>query len=92
MSTSPNFFCGPGGVSDTPRQLVVELFTAIEKPECEGWFWFRWSRDNHDWQCIEVVQDRGHLWARESNRPGDEHSIENMVGGEWCGPIPMPPK
>jgi hypothetical protein len=91
MSTSPNFFCGPGGVPER----VAELFPTTERPESEGWYWFRWSRDNHDWQCIQVARDHagyGHLWALESNRPGDENDIDNMVDGEWRGPIPMPPK
>lgn len=68
-----------------------DLFIKVERPEREGWYWFRWSQD-HRWSCVEVVRDRrGYFWAKESNYPGDVHDVENMRGGEWLGPIPMPP-
>ena len=74
-------------------EAAIDLFTPIERPTSEGWYWFRWSRDRHEWNCVPVVRDEhGYLWALESNRPGDEHAIENMSDGEWRGPIPMPPK
>lgn len=93
MSTSPNFFCGPGGVPESSGPTVVELFTPVERPGSEGWYWYRWSRENHDWQCIKVERDAGgHYWALESPRIDGQHDIENMVDGEWRGPIPMPPK
>ena len=93
MPTSPNFFCGPGGVPDPLNRIVLDLFAPVTHPEVEGWYWFRWSRDGHDWMCVEVERDhRGHLWALESRRPGDENDLENMIDGEWRGPIPMPPK
>lgn len=90
MSTSPNFFCGPGGV---PSPKCEPTFNQIKRPEEEGWYWFRWSRDNHPWQCIQVERDKnGHYWALQSQYPDDKHDIENMLDGEWMGPIPMPPK
>lgn len=83
-SSSPDFFCGPGGDSN--------LFKPLARPDRPGWYWFRWSRDDHDWQCIRVIEAAGRLYAIESARPGDEHDLENMSDGDWAGPIPMPPR
>ncbi len=58
------------------------------KPTKPGWYWWRAPGKNP-----RVLR----VWAYEGSKPtcqdgfgGDEDFIENMVPGEWAGPIPEP--
>jgi hypothetical protein len=63
------------------------------KPRSVGWWWYRWSRDGHRPQIVEIVEEEfgpnTDLFIRTGPGQDDTAFIENW-DGEWAGPLRIP--